>query len=462
MKRFVIFIYYLFVALIAHAEIESDGNTMIDSINNVMSVNTNELVNMLDADPNILLIDVRTEYEVLDLGRINRGQNRNVPRGRLEFEVNELPGIDESTTIIVYSNESKRSILAAKKLEVMGYNNVINYADGYNAWKDSGQPVWLSDMEPDSILYRLPKQVYKLVAIPSEIVDGEETTPRIDKIAVEGLYSAIGATQPSTYENSNHNNNISFLITNDGVLVFNAGGSYLIAKAIHDEIKELTDQRVKYVVLENAQGHAMLGTSYWKDQGAIIIAHTEAYKKIRENAESIFDRATRSIKDKMIGTRVDSLLPDQAFGNGGIILPMGDTIIELLHLGPSHSVDDIQLWLPQHKVLISGDTAFNERMLPVFPETDTAAWIETWGKLEELGAEVIIPGHGVPTDIETVTRFTKDYLLYMRAEVKKIIDDFGGLTDAYNIDQSAFRDWGTYMDLRQRNVERIFNTMDFE
>jgi hypothetical protein len=51
------------------------------------------------------------------------------------------------------------------------------------------------------------------------------------------VYSAIGATQPNTYENSNHNNNLSFIVTTDGVLVFNAGGSYLVAQALHDEIR---------------------------------------------------------------------------------------------------------------------------------------------------------------------------------------------------------------------------------
>jgi hypothetical protein len=38
----------------------------------------------------------------------------------------------------------------------------------------------------------------------------------------------------------------------DGVLVFNAGGSYLVAKAMHEQIKQVTKQRVKYVVLENS------------------------------------------------------------------------------------------------------------------------------------------------------------------------------------------------------------------
>jgi hypothetical protein len=38
---------------------------------------------------------------------------------------------------------------------------------------------------------------------------------------------------------------------------------------MHEQIKQVTKQRVKYVVLENSQGHAILGANYWKQQGAI-------------------------------------------------------------------------------------------------------------------------------------------------------------------------------------------------
>jgi hypothetical protein len=34
-------------------------------------------------------------------------------------------------------------------------------------------------------------------------------------------------------------------------------------------------------------------------------------------------------------------------------------------------------------------------MLPIFPHTNAAAWIETWDKIEALEPELIIPGHGV-------------------------------------------------------------------
>ena len=81
------------------------------------------------------------------------------------------------------------------------------------------------------------------------------------------VFSAIGATAPPTYENSGHNNNLSFVLTGDGVVVINGGASARLAKALHDEIKMLTDQPVKLVINENGQGHAMLGNSYWQLPG---------------------------------------------------------------------------------------------------------------------------------------------------------------------------------------------------
>ena len=49
-----------------------------------------------------------------------------------------------------------------------------------------------------------------------------------------------------------------------------------------------------------------------------------------------------------------------------------------------------------------------------------------------------MPGHGVPTDMAEVTRYTRDYLVYMRAQIGALIRDGGGLEDVSSIDQSAY------------------------
>ncbi|MDG2353629.1 MAG: MBL fold metallo-hydrolase [Gammaproteobacteria bacterium] len=436
MKHFLFSVLCIFTLTNAVAEGEIvSSEQMLESVKKrIVNINTNELIDMLDKDPSVVLIDVRTPSELKFTGTIDRGQNVNIVRGWLEFQIaNHVNSKD--TPIVVYCGRNLRSPLAAKTLENMGYTNVKNYSDGFYTWKDELNPIKVSDYEPDNILYKLPEEV------------------------AEGVYSAIGATQPYTYENSNHNNNLSFIVTTSGVLVFNAGGSYLVAKALHEEIKKVTNQRVKYVVLENAQGHAILGSNYWKEQGAIIVAHTEADKEIKHKGEDIYMRSLRVQKDKLIGTKI--VRPDLTFEEK-LNLPMGNTQIELMHIGASHSPDDIQLWLPEQKLLISGDTTFNQRMLPIFPHTNAAAWIETWDKIEALEPDIIIPGHGEPTDLATVTKFTKDYLVFLRAEVEKVLDDDGGLYEAYNIDQSAYRDWGTYNELHKQNAERVFKQMEFE
>ena len=298
-----------------------------------------------------------------------------------------------------------------------------------------GEALYNSDKAPNSQLYDLPTKV------------------------VDGVWSAIGATSPGTYANSGHNNNLSFVITSEGVLVVNAGDNYLLAKALHDEIKKLTDQPVKYVVLENGQGHAMLGSSYWQEQGAVVIAHEDAAHEISENSFAILNGMKRIQKEKAKSTVVK--MPNETFKDKKII-EMGGVRIELLMLGPSHSPGDIIVWLPQKSLVISGDMAFHQRMLPLFEHTDTAAWINTWEKFAALKAKYVIPGHGEATNMAEVTRYTVDYLVYLRKKIAELIENGGGLDDAYNIDQSAYMHLPTSEFLAKRNAGQVFTQMEFE
>ena len=298
-----------------------------------------------------------------------------------------------------------------------------------------GEALYNSDKAPNSQLYDLPTKV------------------------VDGVWSAIGATSPGTYANSGHNNNLSFVITSEGVLVVNAGDNYLLAKALHDEIKKLTEQPVKYVVLENGQGHAMLGSSYWQEQGAVVIAHEDAAHEISENSFAILNGMKRIQKEKAKSTVVK--MPNETFKDKKII-EMGGVRIELLMLGPSHSPGDIVVWLPQKSLVISGDMAFHQRMLPLFEHTDTAAWINTWEKFAALKAKHVIPGQGEATNMAEVTRYTVDYLVYLRKKIAELIENGGGLDDAYNIDQSAYMHLPTSEFLAKRNAGQVFTQMEFE
>ncbi|PCH83202.1 MAG: MBL fold metallo-hydrolase [Piscirickettsiaceae bacterium] len=275
----------------------------------------------------------------------------------------------------------------------------------------------------------------------------------------KNVWSAVGETAPPTYENSGHNNNLTFIITSAGVVVVNAGDNYLLAKALHQEIKALTDQPVKYVVLENGQGHAALGSNYWKEQGVPIVAHVETKQELEAHGYDSLDRMRRGRKDKSKGTEL--VLPDETFEDKKVI-QLGGERIELLHLGPSHSPGDIVVWLPRQSLVIAGDMAFHKRLLPVMEHTDTAAWLDTWEKFAALHAKIVIPGHGGPTNMQEVTKYTRDYLVYMREQISEILDNDGTLHEATKIDQSAYEHLDVFDELGLRNASTMFRQMEFE
>lgn len=274
------------------------------------------------------------------------------------------------------------------------------------------------------------------------------------------VWSAIGATAPPTYENTGHNNNLSFIVTGDGVVVVNGGAAYILAEALHNEIKQITDEPVKYVINENGQGHAMLGNSYWSEQGVTIIAHEDAAVEFEEYGGQILGNMQRYNRDKSEGTFLAG--PTETFEDEYLI-ELGDFRIEARYLGPAHSPGDISVWLPEQSLVIAGDMAFHERMLPIFEHTYTAEWLDTWeNAFEPLNATYVIPGHGHPTNMAQVRRYTRDYLLWLRARIGEHLENGGDLADAYYVDQSPFAHLDTFEQLATRNAGRVYEQMEFE
>jgi glyoxylase-like metal-dependent hydrolase (beta-lactamase superfamily II) len=142
---------------------------------------------------------------------------------------------------------------------------------------------------------------------------------------------------------------------------------------------------------------------------------------------------------------------------------MGDFRIEVLHLGPAHSPGDTQVWLPDQSLMIAGDIAFNERMAPIFEGTCTSCWLETWETaLEPLAPTYVIPGHGHPTNLDQVRRYTHDYLAHLRKVIGEHLEAGGDLAGAYYVDQSAYAHLDTFEELATKNAGIVFTEMEFE
>ena len=319
-----------------------------------------------------------------------------------------------------------------KQLEILALSVLILISIVIKAVSDEN----IKDQFPNSFLYSKPNEF------------------------IPNIWSAIGATGPPTYENTGHNNNLSFITSDEGVVVINAGASSSLAKALHDEIKKITNKPVILVINENGQGHAMLGNSYWIDQGVPILAHEDAIKEFEDNGPQILNRMIGYNRDKADGTRL--ALPTISFTEKYVI-NLGNLVIEALYLGPAHSPGDISVWIPSKKLVIAGDMAFHERLLPIFSHTNTKEWIATWdNEFEKLNPIYVIPGHGHPTNMDQVRKYTRNYLVYLREKIGTFIENGGELKDAYYVDQTPFSHLQTFKELATRNAGRVYEEMEFE
>lgn len=272
------------------------------------------------------------------------------------------------------------------------------------------------------------------------------------------VYAVIGDLAGQTYENDGLNNNLGFVVSDNGVLVINTGPSQRVAKALHAVIEKTTPQPIKWVVNVNSQNHYWLGNDYFKSLGATLIASKEGERVMREMGAQQLEANQTLLKEKAAGTKLTyptDLVTDKRE------LKLGKTVVELLHFGPAHTPGDMVVWLPEQKILFAGDIIYTERLLAVIPIGNSANWIEAFDKLAALKPKTIVPGHGRPTSVEQARRDTRDYLTFLRAEAKRVLDTTGSMQDAVEkTDQSRFRTLVNFDLLARRNMNQVFQEVE--
>ena len=120
---------------------KTSKNILDEARAQIKSIDIDEARRMLEK-PGTVLLDVR-EGDEWRQGHIP--QAVGIPRGFLELRVEEkVP--DHTTPVILQCASGTRSLLAARSLREMGYENLYNLTGGFNAWKDRGLP-WTADRQ---------------------------------------------------------------------------------------------------------------------------------------------------------------------------------------------------------------------------------------------------------------------------------------------------------------------------
>jgi glyoxylase-like metal-dependent hydrolase (beta-lactamase superfamily II) len=259
-------------------------------------------------------------------------------------------------------------------------------------------------------------------------------TPVADRVWVVQGEAALGSPA-----NRNFISNAGFIVTDDGVVVVDALGSPALANELLAEIKRVTSQPVRHVIVTHSHADHIYGLQSFKAAGATVMAHSGGRAYLNSDAAQKRLEAGRLELAPWIDQNTRLVAADRWLEDEQTPLRVGSVDIVIRHAGPAHSPEDVVVFVPQLGVLFSGDLFFRGR-LPFVGQADSRRWIASLERLIDDRPRVVIPGHGaVSTDPVADLALTRDYLVHLRRTMGDAARNMVPFDEAY-----ARADWSRY------------------
>ncbi len=295
---------------------------------------------------------------------------------------------------------------------------------------------------------------------PARTLEGKLVVQKVTGNAAASVYAIVGETMQRTPENFANNATFGLVVTKAGAVLIDPGGSYKGAQAINAAIKTVTAKPVVIVINSGGQDHRWLGNGYFKARGARVIASRAAVDDQNDRASMQLTGLGFLIKDEALkGT--EAVQADTVFEKS-YDFSLGGVKFHVENPGPAHTPGDSFVWMPDMRVVFTGDIVYVDRLPAVLGFSDYASWINAFEAVAALKPEYVIPGHGAPTDIKRARFETYEYLLNLRDKIKAYIAGGGDAQGSVLIDQSRFKDIPAFDILAKRNAQAVFIQMEFE
>jgi glyoxylase-like metal-dependent hydrolase (beta-lactamase superfamily II) len=282
------------------------------------------------------------------------------------------------------------------------------------------------------------------------------------KEVVPNVYYVEGVSEMGSSANQNFISNAGFVVTPEGVVVIDALGSPELARRLVVEIAKVTDKPIHTVVLTHYHADHIYGLQVFQDLGARIVAHGAA----REYLTSDAARLRLEISRQELWPWVDEktrLVPADEWLTASKMLMVGGVRFDIQPVGPSHTAEDLVVYLPKQKVLFAGDLVFRNR-IPFVGQADSRHWIEAMRNLLQFDTRWIVPGHG-PTsnDPKGDMTLTRDYLIYLREAMGRAAKDMEPFESAYtSTDWSKFEKMPLFKSANRMNAYNTYLLMEHE
>jgi len=198
-------------------------------------------------------------------------------------------------------------------------------------------------------------------------------------------------------------------------------------------------------------GHRLCAAAFGKESPELMQQLRDA-RELPEPGLAAFAEALREYDFSGI-----ELTPPTTLFDERLDLELDGEAVELLYVGPAHTIGDVIVHLPRQRVVFTGDILFR-LCTPIGWEGTFANWTAALDRIIALQPEVVVPGHGPVCGVEG-PREMKEYLAYVRGEAAaSFAQGHTALEAAKRIDLGPYAGWNEPERL-MFNVERAYREL---
>ena len=217
--------------------------------------------------------------------------------------------------------------------------------------------------------------------------------------------------KPNVYWVEGGGGNSGVIVGDKGVIVVDAKTTPAAGKQLLDEVAKITPKPVTTVILTHSDGDHVNGLASFPT-GITIIAQ-EGNKQEQEKALAAGGR----------GAPPAGHLPTQTVSKKKEDLKVDGVKVEVLHWAPAHTSGDLVVFLPEQKIVFTGDiiaTQLPDPLIHLEKNGSSEGWITTAKGTAALNADQFVPGHGnVQTKADIQKRETD--AAAKRAKIKDLV-----------------------------------------
>ena len=218
----------------------------------------------------------------------------------------------------------------------------------------------------------------------------------------ENSYYFYGKEEYFSPLNGGDISNVSFIITQDSVILIDTGSSYEYGLQIKKEIEKITSKPIKYIINTHHHPDHFLGNSAFQSD---IFATPYTKNEITQNGDLYIVNLVNIVQSAMKDTKVKA--PNKNLNSK--ILDLDGYKLEVLYLD-GHTKSDVAIFDSQTKILYSADLVFHKRT-PATAHADIKKWVKSLEELEKIDYKFLVSGHGIVT---TSKEPIKENIFYLR------------------------------------------------